>query len=706
LNPGSVICYDPVSDTRAWTVLTAGGVTATPAVADERVMAGDLTGNFYIITTSGALLYTLPLDGGVRASPCYANGIAYVATLNRKVYAINVASGAFAWPQPVTVSGTSVVFSSPLLSSNYLFVAGSDGNISAIDIVTGNVAWEWTSGTASVTSSVVAWGPRIYIQDNGNMLRAFSANYDDEPPFWVSDVGITNVEWTGSLGQPRLWLIAGDACDLETPPVKWLFYMSDLDAVDFANPGGAGSSTITFGPYPASITTFTVPEMNRARARWDAHRAWYAARAGDGAIPPNYEDNETTIDYTFPWVGETPLHTYGVGEAAYQFDAAYDESAHTFLTASFELAGSEWKLMQRSPDESPPVAIRLLPLSSFADRGYLDMTVREEDDGMGGLNQVFFIAAAVPIDGSPIRRELWVGQSLGSVFEFEMEKVDPTDHNWGEVSVAVDKNGRPAVACTYMVDITVPYLTATFYPRYHYLDDNDPPVWQHEFIDQTGKQTWYVDLEFKSNGAPVVAYTKSNSTFGGNTGLFVAERNGVDDWTKTPVAGGDLTGTVGKHLSMVLDENDHPVILFTDLQEGMFKLALPTSDGEWNIVDFGVVGNQGWLIHHGTDLVKIDGGTLGALYVAGHFSQPGASRTYQNVFVRAFYKSGANWIVPTDNAYWLADAEQAMDDSCNIVLVERGKSQPFLVRTLNVLFAGDFGKQLLVDSVQSPNILK
>jgi len=167
-----------------------------------------------------------------------------------------------------------------------------------------------------------------------------------------------------------------------------------------------------------------------------------------------------------------------------------------------------------------------------------------------------------------------------------------------------------------------------------------------------------------------------------------------------------LTGTIGKHLSMVLDENDHPVIIFTDLQEEKFKLALPTGDGAWNIVDLGAVGNQGRLIHHNTDLVKIDGGTLGALYVAGHFSQPGASRTYQNVFVRAFYKSGANWIVPTDNAYWLADAEQAMDDSCDIVLLERGKTQPFTSRSLGAMFGGNFGGVILLDSVQSPIILK
>ncbi len=612
--------------------------------------------------------------------------------MSRKVYAIDVATGSFAWNQPTLVAGTFGVVSSPLLSTSYLYVASSDGTITAIDIVSGSRVSECFAVSGAITASVVAWGPRIYVQDNNNMLHAFSTSYDDTPP-------------VGTLGVPRLQFTSGDGFDDRTPPVRWVFYMCSGSAVDFDNANQSGGSTISFGPFNNPVAELEAPDMVRAGLRWQAHRAWYAARICDSAIPQNFDQNEIVFDYTFPWLCETPLVTLNDGDGMFQFDAAYDEVTGEFVVVSFEKVGGVWKLVQRGTSGVDAMEVELLSALNKPSSGYVDIVERETDDGFGGIEQTFFMASIVPVAGTPITRQLFVGATQGSGNNFTMAKIDETDHNWGEVSVAIDKNGLPAVACTYMENLTDPLLTATFWPRYHYIDDNEPPSWQHEFIDQTGVQTWYIDLEFKSDGTPIVAYTKSNTKTGGSVGLFIAERQSANDWAVTAVDGGDLLGTIGKHLSMTLDENDRPVILFTDLESELFKLALPTGDQTWDIVEIASINNQGRLIHHETDLIKIDGGSLGTIYAAAHFSQFGLSRTYQKVIVHGFYKSSGNWIVP-DDPYWLGEFEQFWDDSCSISLVETERNLDVSSRHLKTLFQHDFGKTLQIDSVESLNFLR
>jgi len=701
--PAKIICYDTVLKTRKWEYPTDAGVFGTPAVADDLVMVGDLAGNLYILSTSGAELYKIPLGAGINASPAYGDGIVYAATLDSKVYAINTATGEEIWPAPATIPGAAGIFSSPLLTGNYLYVAGSNGHLYALEAATGEIVWEWGGSSIPVTSSPVTWGGQIFLQGGDNTLRAFISNSDYIPPAWTSHIGIYSASWTGEIGNPFLRLIAGDATESKTPPVKWMFYMSRADEVDFIDADLPSSQTITLGPVLAPDYTLNPAGMAIARAQWNAHRAWYAARVLDSAIPANYDSNEVVIDYTFPWYGfERGIDTDD-GETIYQFDAAYDSDRDSFLIAAYNYIedGAIWKLNQYEIGTAVSQEFELMPLTEKASAGYVDLAKAPGESG------AFFMATAVPISGDPVRRELHVGSTANAGSDFSFEKIDPSDHNWGEVAIAIDDRGLPAVANTYMEDITSELLFATFWPQYHYLDDNDPQAWHREFIDLSGVQTWYIDLEFKTDGTPVVAYSKSNKTTGGNTGLFVAERRGADDWAITEVEGGDLAGITGKHLSMALDENDRPVIVFSDLVSELVNLALPTGDGTWDIVELGSINSQGRTIHHGTDILRnVTDGQEGYTYALAHFSQVGTSDTLQNVFVRGFRKVDGSWFVPDNNDYWIGEVEQPMSDSGNIVLVEHDDAALPNGAVLFALCLDEWGQTLLINSVESENFLR
>ncbi|MEP0814146.1 MAG: PQQ-binding-like beta-propeller repeat protein [bacterium] len=697
--PAQIVSYD-TSTGLDWFTNTPGGVRASPAVADGRVMVGDLNGRFYILTTFGASLHApINLGGEINASAAYSDGIAYVSAVmdsfSSRVYAINVETGDFAWPAPATIASPPVR-SSPLIAGNYLYVVDGNGKILAYDAATGAKLWEWSSGgpPSLTTGSPVVWNNRIYHQGADHALRAFDPTFDFDPPVWTGQPGLLQAGH-GSVGQNvMLNLIAGDAVDLISPPVRWRYFLSDFPIVDFDGADGPTSGTISFGPIAWGNYTFNVADMNRAKAKWDAHRAWYAARALDSAFPPNEDDNEVTVDYTFPWNGEYSLYDAGAGEKIYTFDAA-SAGFYGPLVAMFKTTPSGWKLSTFKEGQLIRHEYDLLGNPDIVGLGYLDLEKNEADGSY---------ALAAVVENSLGFKDLYIGTIAGATEQFPMAKL-PTGagHDWGTVSVAFDGNGNPAAANTYWNDLSMPLTLTELLPQYHYLSSQDPPQWMQEFIDSDANlvQTRYIDLAFKKDGTPVVAYTKSNTMTGGNTGLFVAERRGVADWRIVPVDGGSLTGTTGYHLSMILDGNDLPVIVYSDIENKLLKIALPVGADVWNIVSLGDI-NNGSNVHDGTCLIPTPGAGPGdgsADYALAHFSQFGSTKNWEKVFVRVFGNPGGSYAIPPESAYQLDDPFQPMDDSASIALVPEGSA-------LYAYFAADFGARIMYDSIEMSHFLK
>jgi len=73
-------------------------VIAAPALADGAVVAGNLRGGVIgIEAASGRLMWTKRLLAGVRATPAIANGIAFIASEDQYLYAVDLASGEELW---------------------------------------------------------------------------------------------------------------------------------------------------------------------------------------------------------------------------------------------------------------------------------------------------------------------------------------------------------------------------------------------------------------------------------------------------------------------------------------------------------------------------------------------------------------------------------------------------------------------------------
>lgn len=703
-SPANIVCFNTSTNSEAWRIATPSGVPATPAVADGFVMVGDLAGNFHIATSNGALLRSIPLDGAINASASYANGVAYVATRNGKVYAIDVSTGDFVWPLHASIPGLNGVTASPLLTGDYLYVAAGNGRFYCFDAAAGLKVWDELAGNPlQIIASPCAWRNVIYVLCGDKTLRAFSSNVDLIAPSWIAEPGIIAADWTGAPDALTLRLLAGDAFDEQSPPVRWIFFMSAISAVDFDTPGVPPSGTIAFAPTALRDYILNPAEIALARQRWTAHRAWYAARVMDNAIPPNVDGNTVVFDYTYPWSGFSTALSADSGEKLYRFDGAYDDDTGSAMIVAYTFDNGNWKLKQYILSDTETTSVELLPLVSKASIGYIDIA-----RGNAQSENNFYAAVVVPVAGDPVKRDLYLGVTDSPAEPFTLQKISAEDRFWGQVSIAVDIRGLPAVASTYWEPLTEPTYP-TLYPQYHYIDDGIPPGWRREFIDESGVQTRYLNLAFKKDSTPVVAYTKSNLTTGNRTGLFVAERIGENNWQSFAVTDGAMLGTTGKHLSMILDENDRPIIAFTDLEAEMMLLALPIADGDWNVVQLGDLNNAGVLAHHETSLVHIPGAGPGdgsADYALAHFSTFGGNSIVQKVFVRTFGKFGGEWILPENNTYWLGETEQppldsppTKSNSGSVLILPRGDM-------LSVLCADELGAVLTLNEMRLEHLLR
>lgn len=155
----------------------AGQPMPAPIVAD---VAEDE--NFYFVPfESGGVMaldkqtlaevWRFETQGGVWAAPVVADGVVYFGTIDHFVYALNVADGTPAWPQPVNTEG--LIGGSPLVVDGFVYVGNTLDRLFKIDARSGQVAaqtrlrnWVWSQ-------PVIANGV-LYVADLSGFVYALN----------------------------------------------------------------------------------------------------------------------------------------------------------------------------------------------------------------------------------------------------------------------------------------------------------------------------------------------------------------------------------------------------------------------------------------------------------------------------------------------------------------------------------------------------
>jgi len=159
------------TNTELWRFKTVDSVYSSPAVSNGVVYVGSEDKNLYAIdAVTGTEKWRFATGYYVSSSPAVSNGIVYVGSVDKNLYAIDAVTGKEKWR---FVTGDSVL-SSPAVSNGVVYVGSYDKNLYAVDAVTGTEKWRFTTGGSIYSSPAVSNGV-VYVGSYDKSLYAIDA---------------------------------------------------------------------------------------------------------------------------------------------------------------------------------------------------------------------------------------------------------------------------------------------------------------------------------------------------------------------------------------------------------------------------------------------------------------------------------------------------------------------------------------------------
>jgi len=151
----------------AWTFTTGSRIVSSPVYVNGTIYFGGDDGNVYAVDArSGRQLWAHATGGPVPASPAVVDGTVYLPSYDGKFYALNASTGAVRWkfvtggerrfearglhgmrPRNQTIADPFDLFlSSPVVVNGLVYFGSGDGNVYALDSVTGSLRWKYQTG--------------------------------------------------------------------------------------------------------------------------------------------------------------------------------------------------------------------------------------------------------------------------------------------------------------------------------------------------------------------------------------------------------------------------------------------------------------------------------------------------------------------------------------------------------------------------------
>ncbi|MEV8635653.1 PQQ-binding-like beta-propeller repeat protein [Streptosporangium sp. NPDC051023] len=206
--PQAITTYQSPSSTPkpsrkiSWTHEVGGVVGSSPAVADGVVYIGSNDRKVYALDAkTGAERWTHKTGGWVGSSLAVADGVVYIGSYDRKVYALDAKTGAERW----THKTSSPVRSSLAVADGVVYIGSDDGKVYALDTKTGAERWTYETSSPVRSSPAVADGV-IYVRGNDRKVYALNAKtgaerwtHETSEPVSSSPVVADGIVYIGSI---------------------------------------------------------------------------------------------------------------------------------------------------------------------------------------------------------------------------------------------------------------------------------------------------------------------------------------------------------------------------------------------------------------------------------------------------------------------------------------------------------------------------
>lgn len=151
----------PSNLTLVWKYTTNGAVMSSPSIENGIVYVGSQDKNIYALDAwSGNLIWSYPTSGTIESSVAVANGKIYVGSDDGYIYSLDARYGHFVWRTfvngglPKTYGSAVMLRSSPAVVGNTVYIGSVDGNLYALDANNGAIFVEvLNAGTNHILSN-------------------------------------------------------------------------------------------------------------------------------------------------------------------------------------------------------------------------------------------------------------------------------------------------------------------------------------------------------------------------------------------------------------------------------------------------------------------------------------------------------------------------------------------------------------------------
>jgi len=304
-NPGGVGATEDVGG--VWTHQTGGRITASPVVSDGVVYVGSQDRRLYALdaqTGEEQSQWPVELDSEIQAAPIVADGIVYVGDQSGVVYALDADTGDEQW----TFETEGSIYAPPALAGETVYIGSQDGSLYAVDTEAGTERWSYDTGSSIESGPAIAQPDAdeqeqfLYVGSDNATLYAFDIS-DDRPeePAWTfnalgpvrSSPAVANgTVYVGSLVENERGAGALYAVDAETGSGKWDF---DTDGAVVGSPAVA-DGTVYIGSRSQAQNLFAV-DAESGDEKWAFDTEWVVTSAPavvDGAV---YVTSESRIAF-------------------------------------------------------------------------------------------------------------------------------------------------------------------------------------------------------------------------------------------------------------------------------------------------------------------------------------------------------------------------------------------------------------------------
>jgi outer membrane protein assembly factor BamB len=192
-NGGNIYAFNASTGAKIWNYSTSRGVYSSPTISGSVLFVGVEDTVCAFNASTGLKIWNYSTGGMIISSPNVVNGVVHIGSDDGNIYALNASTGTKIWnytsagqSNKAAVEsgfGSGAFESSPAVANGIVYVGSDDGNVYALDALTGAKIWNYTTSIQpistwgnQVTSSPAVSDGIVYVGSVGGNVYALNAS--------------------------------------------------------------------------------------------------------------------------------------------------------------------------------------------------------------------------------------------------------------------------------------------------------------------------------------------------------------------------------------------------------------------------------------------------------------------------------------------------------------------------------------------------